>query len=52
MPPEPAEHRGSQPIAAFLVQTHLGQDLKFLPTRANGQRLDQGRGLRADDMGA
>jgi RNA polymerase sigma-70 factor (ECF subfamily) len=37
MPPEPAEHRGAQPIAAFLLESHLGQDVKFLPTRANGQ---------------
>ncbi len=37
MPPEPAEHRGPGPIARFLVHTHLGQELKFLPTRANGQ---------------
>jgi RNA polymerase sigma-70 factor (ECF subfamily) len=37
MPPEPTEHRGSQPIAAFLLESHVGQDLKFLPTRANGQ---------------
>lgn len=36
MPPEPAEHRGPQPIAGFLLD-HLGQDLKFLPTRANSQ---------------
>jgi RNA polymerase sigma-70 factor (ECF subfamily) len=37
MPPEPAEHRGPQPVAGFLLESHLGQDLKFLPTRANGQ---------------
>ena len=37
MPPEPAEHRGPGPIAGFLLDTHAGQDLKFLPTRANGQ---------------
>ena len=37
MPPEPAEHRGPQPIAGFLLESHLGQELKFLPTRANGQ---------------
>jgi RNA polymerase sigma-70 factor (TIGR02960 family) len=37
MPPEPAEHRGSQPIAGFLLESHSGQDLKFLPTRANSQ---------------
>jgi RNA polymerase sigma-70 factor (TIGR02960 family) len=37
MPPEPAEHRGPRPIAGFLLGSHLGQDLKFLPTRANGQ---------------
>jgi SnoaL-like domain len=37
MPPEPAEHRGPQAIAGFLLVSHSGQDLKFLPTRANGQ---------------
>jgi RNA polymerase sigma-70 factor (ECF subfamily) len=37
MPPEPAEHRGPQPVAGFLLESHLGQDLKFLPTRANSQ---------------
>jgi RNA polymerase sigma-70 factor (TIGR02960 family) len=37
MPPEPAEHWGPQPIAGFLLQTHLGQDVKLLPTRANSQ---------------
>ena len=37
MPPEPAEHRGPGPIAGFLLETHSGQDIKFLPTRANGQ---------------
>ena len=37
MPPEPAEHRGPQPIAGFLLESHAGQDFKFLPTRANGQ---------------
>src|SRR6266568_2201094 len=37
MPPEPAEHRGPQPIAGFLLESHLGQDLKFLHTRANSQ---------------
>jgi RNA polymerase sigma-70 factor (ECF subfamily) len=37
MPPEPAEHRGPLPIAGFLLESHSGQDLKFLPTRANGQ---------------
>jgi RNA polymerase sigma-70 factor (ECF subfamily) len=37
MPPEPAEHRGPGPIAGFLLESHVGQDLKFLPTRANGQ---------------
>ena len=26
-----------QPIAGFLLESHLGQELKFLPTRANGQ---------------
>jgi RNA polymerase sigma-70 factor (ECF subfamily) len=37
MPPEPAEHRGAQPIARFLLDTHAGQDLRLLPARANGQ---------------
>jgi RNA polymerase sigma-70 factor (TIGR02960 family) len=37
MPPEPAEHRGPQPIAGFLLESHSGHALKFLPTRANGQ---------------
>ena len=37
MPPEPAEHRGPWPIAGFLLESHVGQDLKFLPSRANGQ---------------
>src|ERR1700749_2741455 len=37
MPPEPAEHRGPQSIAGFLLESHSGQDLKFYPTRANGQ---------------
>jgi RNA polymerase sigma-70 factor (TIGR02960 family) len=37
MPPELAEHRGPGPIAGFLLESHVGQDLKFLPTRANGQ---------------
>jgi RNA polymerase sigma-70 factor (TIGR02960 family) len=37
MPPEPAEHRGPQPIAGFLLESHLGLDLKFVPTRANSQ---------------
>ena len=37
MPPEPAEYRGPQSIAGFLLESHSGQDLKFLPTRANGQ---------------
>ena len=37
MPPEPAEHLGPRPIAGFLVESHLGQDVRLLPTRANGQ---------------
>ena len=37
MPPEPAEHLGPQPIAGFLVGSHRGQDVRLLPTRANGQ---------------
>lgn len=37
MPPEPACHRGPAPIARFLLEMHQGQELKFLPTRANGQ---------------
>jgi RNA polymerase sigma-70 factor (ECF subfamily) len=36
MPPEPAEFRGPQAIAGYLE--HLrGQELKFVPTRANDQ---------------
>jgi RNA polymerase sigma-70 factor (TIGR02960 family) len=37
MPPEPAEHLGPRPIAGFLVGSHFGQDVRLLPTRANGQ---------------
>ena len=37
MPPEPAEHRGPRSIAGFLVESHVGQDVRLLPTRANGQ---------------
>jgi RNA polymerase sigma-70 factor (TIGR02960 family) len=37
MPPEPLEHQGSATIAGFLLDSHAGQDLKFLPTRANSQ---------------
>jgi RNA polymerase sigma-70 factor (TIGR02960 family) len=37
MPPEPAEHLGPRPIAGFLVGSHRGQDVRLLPTRANGQ---------------
>jgi RNA polymerase sigma-70 factor (TIGR02960 family) len=37
MPPEPAEHRGPGAIAGFLLASHAGLDLKFVPTRANGQ---------------
>ena len=37
MPPEPDEHHGPGPIAGFLLDHLGGQDLKFLPTRANGQ---------------
>ena len=37
MPPEPVEHRGPEAIAGFLLRLHQGQELKFLPTRANGQ---------------
>ena len=37
MPPEPAAHHGPEPIARFLLELHRGQELKFLPTRANGQ---------------
>ncbi|WP_419995809.1 RNA polymerase subunit sigma-70 [Streptomyces boninensis] len=36
MPPQPAEYRGPGPIARFLT-SHQRQELKFLPTRANGQ---------------
>jgi RNA polymerase sigma-70 factor (ECF subfamily) len=37
MPPEPTEHRGPEPIARFLLESHIGQETRFLPTRANGQ---------------
>lgn len=37
MPPEPTDRRGPGAIAGFLVDLHQGQELKFLPTRANGQ---------------
>ena len=37
MPPEPAEHHGPRPIAGFLAESHLGQDVRLLSTRANGQ---------------
>jgi RNA polymerase sigma-70 factor (ECF subfamily) len=37
MPPEPDQHHGPGPIARFLVRSHLGQQLKLLPARANGQ---------------
>ena len=37
MPPEPTGHRGPGAIARFLVDLLQGQELKFLPTRANGQ---------------
>lgn len=39
MPPEPIELRGPQAITRFLVESHpaSGQDVKILPTRANGQ---------------
>src|ERR1700733_2852229 len=37
MPPEPAEHLGPRAIAGFLVGFHMGQDIRLLPTRANGQ---------------
>ncbi|MEY9912723.1 RNA polymerase sigma-70 factor (TIGR02960 family) [Catenulispora sp. MAP12-49] len=37
MPPQPMEHRGPGAIARFLVELHQGQELRFLPTRANGQ---------------
>jgi RNA polymerase sigma-70 factor, ECF subfamily len=37
MPPEPLEHRGAGAIARFLLELHQGQELRFLPTRANGQ---------------
>jgi RNA polymerase sigma-70 factor (TIGR02960 family) len=36
MPPEPAEYHRPHPIAEFLL-SHLAQELKLLPTRANGQ---------------
>jgi hypothetical protein len=37
MPPEPAEHRGPRPIARFLLESHAGQTMRLLPTRANNQ---------------
>jgi RNA polymerase sigma-70 factor (ECF subfamily) len=37
MPPEPAGHNGSRPIAGFLLESHAGSLLKLFPTRANGQ---------------
>jgi RNA polymerase sigma-70 factor (ECF subfamily) len=37
MPPEPGEYRGPHSIAGFLLESHAGQDIKLLPTRANGQ---------------
>jgi len=37
MPPEPGEHLGPGPIARFLVDSHVGQDVRLFPTRANGQ---------------
>jgi RNA polymerase sigma-70 factor (ECF subfamily) len=37
MPPEPMVLNGPQAIAGFLFQAHQGEQLKFLPTRANGQ---------------
>ncbi|HET9168724.1 MAG TPA: RNA polymerase subunit sigma-70 [Actinospica sp.] len=37
MPPEPAAHLGPQSIARFLVESHAGQSLKLIPTRANNQ---------------
>ncbi|HEY3978507.1 MAG TPA: sigma-70 family RNA polymerase sigma factor [Streptosporangiaceae bacterium] len=37
MPPEPGEYRGPQSIAGFLLESHSGQGIKLLPTRANGQ---------------
>jgi hypothetical protein len=38
MPPERAERRGPRAIAEFLLAVHpVGQDLKFLPARANSQ---------------
>jgi RNA polymerase sigma-70 factor (ECF subfamily) len=35
MPPDPFEFTGARPIAEFLDQVALGQDLKVVPTRAN-----------------
>lgn len=37
MPPEPAGYQGPGPIARFLHSHLLGQEMKFLHTRANGQ---------------
>jgi len=37
MPPEPAEFRGAPAIAGYLREHLRGQELKLVPTRANGQ---------------
>jgi len=37
MPPEPVEFRGPLPIANYLREHLWGQELKLVPTRANGQ---------------
>jgi RNA polymerase sigma-70 factor (ECF subfamily) len=37
MPPEPLEHRGPEPIAGFLLESHAGQTIRLLPARANCQ---------------
>jgi hypothetical protein len=37
MPPEPLECNGSQAIAEYFRRSLPGQDLKLVPTRANGQ---------------
>ncbi|MCP2343281.1 RNA polymerase subunit sigma-70 [Actinomadura rupiterrae] len=37
MPPEPTDYRGAEAVARFILQFHQGQEMKLLPTRANGQ---------------
>jgi RNA polymerase sigma-70 factor (TIGR02960 family) len=37
MPPEPVEYRGPRSVAGFLLESHSGEGIRLLPTRANGQ---------------